>query len=118
MGILLDIPNDQVKHIHTTSKKRISDHWKLLLRVCRNDPASDYFIFVYASYKVAKFIKLGANQPNLYDSDEKLMYLANNCPDNVKVLALQDNCNCGDLTGTNLSEAGTLIESGKRNNLF
>ena len=60
LGTLLGVQNDRVKHIHPSSKKRISDHWKLMLRICRNDPTSNYLIFVYFSYKVSKYIKVNA----------------------------------------------------------
>ena len=51
---------------------------------------------------------------NIFDKDEKLIDLAKNCPDNVRVLALQDRCDCVivDIKGPNLSKSGTLIGSG------
>ena len=90
----LGIHNSHAKHIHWTSKKRISDHWKLLLRICRNDPTSDFLVYTYCGYKIAKHIKVVDKQANLYDTDEKLMHLANNCPGNIRIISLMDKCNC------------------------
>ena len=86
-----------------------------MLRICRNDPTSDYLVYTYCGYKIAKYVhKVVGRQVNLYDSDEKLMHLAKNCPRNIRIISLMDRCNCmkTDSIGLNLARSGTLIETG------
>ena len=114
LGSLLNIPDNQVKHIHWTSKKRISDHWKLLLRVCRNDPTSDYLIFVHCNYKAPKFISKGGRNPNLYETDKRLQDLANNPPTNAYVISFIEGCDCVSegLTRFSPKRIASFMESG------
>ena len=66
LGSLLGLTPDKVKHIHPSCKSRINEHWKLMLRICRNDPTSTYLIYVYFQ-KAAKQHKIGERKVDLHD---------------------------------------------------
>ena len=113
LGTLLGFTPDKVKHIHPSSKKRISEHWKLMLRICRNDPTSSYLIYVYIQKDPVQR-KIGERKVDLYDADINLVNLAKSIPNNAFVYSLQDRCNCvrPSLIDVNQSQTGTLIQSG------